>query len=443
MINMKTWQARWGVVCMMCIWSGILVLGYQNCSIESDFDTGESGSQRIPSSDDSPGGTIRVPDQFDVVDDLAQDYDEEFEAACQAKENGSWAFLHRVVTTLHKDDARWGYFFKDCSQNQAFDADSRHSIAYYVGSDSNGEGSTLASPIQIIRDYCEDSSEATWETPNSRGCWTYPWSDCTQPPNMEDFVRDFPDNAKTSLDDKTDATYRAYLDELLVELNKQNPFGSWGHFCIGGDCNRIATRRIAYGCEPNLDAQEGESPWERVIPIYVIEDSGDTPDSDWNPRSDEDSTHWQAARASGGGDGASPTPAPSASSSPEDVPPCWASMTRQSCLANNVGGSTHCKWFAAGSKRISSGVRGGPGSESWLTGCYPSCGSLANWRSCSNLNSLGQYKNPCPGGSIDVGMTYEEIDDLRQRTKDWNLRWQCCGRSCTKRLPTNRTYPPQ
>ena len=340
--NKKKWRMRWGATIMMGFGAVILSLGYQNCALEdgglyeeslADDLEEENGSNGA----NSPANNQRVPDKFRAITGLASSQSEALANSCQTESSGTWQFLHHAVGELRKEDNKWGYLFENCNQNQAFAAGSRHSIAYFVGNGNDMEGNTAIATVKVIRDHCGNSPAATWETPNSRGCWTYPWSDCTQPLDMEDFVRDFPDNANTQL--TSDANHADYLDELIAALNGRNSFGSWGYLCKRGDCTDIATKRVAYGCQPNLNIQNGESPWERVIPVFVIDGAGTG--SDWNPRGAQLSSWWVAERPQSG---SSPSPGPSASSTPTPSPTpafvegrcgTYKNNSNASCMAGN------------------------------------------------------------------------------------------------------------
>ena len=416
------------IMTFLFIGLGFVSLSYQNCSSGSGLYSGIGESSPTPR---PPGtGGFRVPDESGTIRQLAENYENDFELSCQAQTRGSWSFLHRVVTTLHEKDARWGYFFKNCSSQRSFEAFAkghRHSIAYFIGdADDVGEGSSEVIPVRILRNHCNSSEqvEVTWRGSSSKGCWTYPWENCQQPPtHFEWFVRDFPDNYNVSFEEQVN-----YIDRLIVELNRQGPFQSWGYLCKGGNCNNIAEKRVAYGCRPN---QGGSQPWEEVIPVYVINDDGD--DSDWAPRAVHSSSWWSATRSGGSPGSGSPNPSPSPSPSPSaspspSLPSCWQYTSRSTCSAR----TPHCKWFTAGSKC----------GMSWAQGCYPSCGALGGWRECSLVQSTqGACGNQQTSGMSSVAhklseYTYEELDSLKTRAaRGCSTRVRCCGSGCTKTLP--------
>jgi hypothetical protein len=114
----------------------------------------ESGS-RTP--DPSTSGKLPLPDESQLVRDLANQYPAEIADSCQ-EHGGTWDFMDRVVEALRVKDTRWGY---NCKRGNCNDV-SLDVVTYFHSTGAGDVYNNRVYIIDIILGHCGDTPRSAW-----------------------------------------------------------------------------------------------------------------------------------------------------------------------------------------------------------------------------------------------------------------------------------------
>ena len=117
---------------------------------------------------DGTNGSASAPNLLHVVQHVATAHATDFAASCLAN-GGTWTFLDRLVEAFRAEDDRFGY---NCTRGNCADV-SEDAVSYYLGP-APPRSSTDVQIIDVIRNHCSATPQASWLDVTGDGRWRYP-----------------------------------------------------------------------------------------------------------------------------------------------------------------------------------------------------------------------------------------------------------------------------